>query len=365
MRHDDLDDRELVARYQQGDTAAGEALVARYCDDVRAYCFAVLGDADQAEDAVQTTFEMVLRRLPTFEGGDLVSHYIMSIARGRCLTARRRARRTGSPVVLREDHAITDGGFDDVDDAANLRVIFDQLPAREQDLLFERHVLEEPLAVMAHRRDSTPGSVAVMVHRALTAARLVATNREMWAAVPAALAARFGAWLSRRDEATMTTAAAAPASVAALAATVLVLAAPPATTTATTATASPISPAAAPAPARVDPGSSTGDVAGRAALSARFPDGDVERFAASSPSPEAEPRVVETWAPVPRTAIPGTDRSIHQDAPDDPDRRYEVAVADTEVAAVESTDEPIQEPVHAEACPVITGAPAITCQGHD
>lgn len=42
MRHDDLDDRELVARYQQGDTAAGEALVVRYRDDVRAYCFAVL-----------------------------------------------------------------------------------------------------------------------------------------------------------------------------------------------------------------------------------------------------------------------------------------------------------------------------------
>jgi RNA polymerase sigma-70 factor (ECF subfamily) len=62
----DAEDAALVARSLQGDTAAFEALIERYQRVFYTVAFRMLGNQDDARDALQTSFVRAYERLATF-----------------------------------------------------------------------------------------------------------------------------------------------------------------------------------------------------------------------------------------------------------------------------------------------------------
>jgi RNA polymerase sigma-70 factor (ECF subfamily) len=107
-----LTDEQLAAlcrKYLPGDTRPFEALVVRYADKVRATCFRVLGDWQEAEDQAQEVFIRVWRGLPQFEGRSSFSTWLYRIAVNTCHSAldkrRRRPLSASAPFDVLQDRA--------------------------------------------------------------------------------------------------------------------------------------------------------------------------------------------------------------------------------------------------------------------
>jgi RNA polymerase sigma-70 factor (ECF subfamily) len=93
------DDEELLARWQGGDAAAGNQLVARYFDSICRFFRAKLGD--DVEDLIQRTFlDCVERRERIAKGG--FRAYVYGIARNRLFDHLRHALRHKSDVDVGE-----------------------------------------------------------------------------------------------------------------------------------------------------------------------------------------------------------------------------------------------------------------------
>ena len=88
----ELSDTEAVACVRRGDAGAYRILVERYQGRVYRLCARVLGDGEQARDAVQETFLKVYRKLDRFEGRSSFYTWLYRIAMNLCLDMRRRER---------------------------------------------------------------------------------------------------------------------------------------------------------------------------------------------------------------------------------------------------------------------------------
>src|SRR4051794_38960183 len=85
------DDR-LVARVRGGDELAFEAVYDRYSRALLSFCRHMLGDADEAEDAVQHTFLAAHRAMLADEREIHLKAWLFAIARNRCLSLLRARR---------------------------------------------------------------------------------------------------------------------------------------------------------------------------------------------------------------------------------------------------------------------------------
>ena len=86
-------DAELLARYLHGDAGAFESVVARHAPMVYRACLRLLGDAHEAEDAVQAVFVVLARKAKRFRRGGDLSAWLHGIARRVASEARRSAAR--------------------------------------------------------------------------------------------------------------------------------------------------------------------------------------------------------------------------------------------------------------------------------
>ena len=85
-------DRELLARVGAGDGAAFEELVERHHRRLLRVCERLLGDREEARDAVQEVLLKVLRKAGGFRPRALVSTWLYRIAVNHCLNVLRRRR---------------------------------------------------------------------------------------------------------------------------------------------------------------------------------------------------------------------------------------------------------------------------------
>ena len=101
----DLTDAALVARVTGGDTDAYAVLVARHRDRLARYALRMLGDRDDAEEALQDTFIRAYRALPRCDAPDRFDAWLFSILVNRCRTAGARLSRRERTFV-RDDGAL-------------------------------------------------------------------------------------------------------------------------------------------------------------------------------------------------------------------------------------------------------------------
>jgi RNA polymerase sigma-70 factor (ECF subfamily) len=92
----------LAALLQEGDTRAFRSLFDRFRAPVYAYCVKMLGDRDEAEDAMQETFIHALRDAPGLRSPDKFRGWLFGIARHRVMMILR-DRRDGRRERLNDD----------------------------------------------------------------------------------------------------------------------------------------------------------------------------------------------------------------------------------------------------------------------
>src|SRR6478735_3918364 len=79
-------DEQLARRASEGDEAAFEAIYDRYAPGLLAFCRQLLGDPQEAEDALQQSFARVYSALRAGRGPSCLKPWVYAIARNRCLT---------------------------------------------------------------------------------------------------------------------------------------------------------------------------------------------------------------------------------------------------------------------------------------
>lgn len=76
---------ELIKQCQSGDSAAVEALVRHYTPVIYKTAFSMLGNAHDADDAVQETFIKILKSLSGFRGDSSFSTWVYRVTANTCL----------------------------------------------------------------------------------------------------------------------------------------------------------------------------------------------------------------------------------------------------------------------------------------
>ena len=75
-----LSDEEVILRFQEGDLAAFDVLVARYKEQLLNYVFQFVGEKSDAEDIVQDTFVKVFRSKQSYKNIAKFSTWIYTVA---------------------------------------------------------------------------------------------------------------------------------------------------------------------------------------------------------------------------------------------------------------------------------------------
>lgn len=144
-------------------------LVDLYRDRVFRFCYRMLGQRQDAEDAAQETFVRVLRSLPTWDRSREFEPWLLAIAGNRCRTmlaaARKRIPTTG---LVAEDQLI-----DRTTDGSSLRSLREEVQLallrlrpeyREAFILFHENELSYDQIAEAVRRPL--GTVKTWIHKA-------------------------------------------------------------------------------------------------------------------------------------------------------------------------------------------------------
>lgn len=143
MTAPERDEATLARQAAAGDAAAFESLVAAYQSRVWRIAMRMLGNAQDAQDAVQDAFVSAWRALDRFKPGQPFGPWIVTIATHRCLNVLRSRKRSR------------------VDEMDEERLIAHADPAADPELAWERRERAEVLrGAMEHL---APGPLAIVV----------------------------------------------------------------------------------------------------------------------------------------------------------------------------------------------------------
>ena len=94
------DDRTLVARALEGDSTAFDELATRHLERTFHIALRLVGNREDAEDAVQEAFGQAFRHLSRFERRSSFATWVTRITIRVCIDLERRRRRRPPPVTL-------------------------------------------------------------------------------------------------------------------------------------------------------------------------------------------------------------------------------------------------------------------------
>ena len=170
----------MPARNIKRDLWNEEALKAERTRLIR-YCFRLTGNRDAAEDLAQETLLEAWKHADRLRDSAVWTSFVYGVARNVCLRWQRREfprLRHHSAVAFSEEnetlfthsHAITpDTALENLENeemTALLDAALATLPAKDRELLIERHIMEFPIPEMAARRRMTENALRVRTHRA-------------------------------------------------------------------------------------------------------------------------------------------------------------------------------------------------------
>jgi RNA polymerase sigma-70 factor (ECF subfamily) len=157
-----------------GSGERAEELFRRYARPVYAFCYSRLGDRQDAEDALQSTFLNAFRALERGVVPYAEAAWLFKIAQNVCLSGRRtavRRRRLEAPAPLADDVASAER---DVAVLVDLTGALHRLPPRQQHALVLREWQGLEYAEIADRLGLTHAAVETLLHRARRTLRAAA-----------------------------------------------------------------------------------------------------------------------------------------------------------------------------------------------
>lgn len=176
---DSVDDRELLARHNRGDTEAFRVIVERHRDRLWRVALRTLGNPDDAADAVQDALVSAFRSAANFRGEAAVSTWLHRIVVNACLDQARR--RSSRPVVALASEEVAEpiapDSIGDRETAAEVLAALRQLPSEQAAAVVLVDVEGYPVAEVAEILAVPIGTVKSRCARARV--RLAETLRDL------------------------------------------------------------------------------------------------------------------------------------------------------------------------------------------
>lgn len=141
----------LLRRARAGDAAALDALVQEYYPQILNYCRWHVPDAQLAQDAAQETFYRAVRWLDGTGGfAGQFRPFLYKVAKNVCIDLHRSSARDGPALEsLPEEPAYREAGFDQTEDALNLRALTAKLEPDLRELVVLRFAQQLKLREIA------------------------------------------------------------------------------------------------------------------------------------------------------------------------------------------------------------------------
>ena len=170
--HRDADLEQLMAAYQQGDSAAAAALIQRVSPQLHRFFLVQVVSRRDADDLLQETWLRIHEARHTYRPGEPVLPWLYAIARHIRVDHYRKARRTAlrehQVEALPEAPAAimgsTAGGR--TDRGPDLEALLGALPESQREVIAMLKVSGMSLEEVARATSSSVGSVKQKVHRA-------------------------------------------------------------------------------------------------------------------------------------------------------------------------------------------------------
>jgi RNA polymerase sigma factor (sigma-70 family) len=196
-----LSDERLTRRAVGGDERAFAAIFRRYHQPLYRFCLAIVGNPEDAQDALQNTMTKVLRALPGEERRIELKPWLYRIAHNESIDLLRRRRETSELDV--EQVAPGYGLSEDVETRERLRgLIADlrELPDRQRQVLVMRELSGFDFEEIGAALETTAAVVRQTLYEARQSLRQMGEGREMDCdAVSSALSDGDGRVTRRRD----------------------------------------------------------------------------------------------------------------------------------------------------------------------
>jgi RNA polymerase sigma-70 factor (ECF subfamily) len=160
--------RELMVRYQRGDPAAVEILVANLSPALLRFCWGAGMSRSDAEDLLQDCWLRIHRARHTYLSSEPLLPWIFAVARHTRLDAYRRRRRLGSREVLFAEGPEPAAAMPPENDIMDL---VNRLPDGQREVIVMLKVLGMSLEEAAAATSSTAGAIKQKAHRAYAALR--------------------------------------------------------------------------------------------------------------------------------------------------------------------------------------------------
>lgn len=174
-----MDDEALVEGHLSGDAEAFSNLAARYQERLYQMAYRMLGNHEEAQDAVQEILLRLLRALPSFRGNARFSTWLYRLATNACIDYRRKLYRTKPTLPLDLDLPVTgpNADPDSMCEASFREYLIDQglrqLPEGQRLLLILRDRQGLANAEVAEILGLEVGTLKARLHRARGALRRV------------------------------------------------------------------------------------------------------------------------------------------------------------------------------------------------
>jgi len=172
-------DEQLSARAARGDAHAFEAIFRRYHQDLYRFCLSMVGDADDAQDALQNTMVKVMRALPGEKRQIQLRPWLYRIARNESIETLRKRR---DHSELEPQKSTVAGPAETAETRARLGQLLadlERLPKRQRAVLTMRELSGLSYADIAAAVETSEAAARQTLYEARVSLRQMEAGREM------------------------------------------------------------------------------------------------------------------------------------------------------------------------------------------
>lgn len=175
-----VDERAFIAAALEGDASARAWLLRQHGPPVYRFCYRMLGNEEDAQDAAQETMVKVLRNLDRYRSDWRFSTWVFGIARNTCIDEHRRRKRRRSTTEVE----IVDPGASPFEltaremSADRLHEALEQLPPLYREVLVLYHFEQLKYREIADLLDLPLGTVMNRIFRARQRLRTLYDEQE-------------------------------------------------------------------------------------------------------------------------------------------------------------------------------------------